>query len=176
MNRKGDPDEYLLDNLKERAKELNCLYRVDEILNDQRLSLTEMFNQLTMVIPSGWQYPEICKARIVYDNRSYQTPGFYSSPYMESVPIKLDGQVMGRVEVVYTQAVEKGPEGYFLEKERKLLKTIADRIEQTILRRHMEMVLQEWNTSRQINGERKVGNEWMIIIDFLGSTDQSLLL
>lgn len=176
MNGKSDADEYLLDNLKERAKELNCLYRVDEILNDQRLSLSEMFNQLTMVIPSGWQYPEICKARIVYDNRSYQTPGFYSSPYMESVPIKLDGQAIGRVEVVYTQAVDKGPEGYFLEKERKLLKTIADRIEHTILRRHMEMVLQEWNTSRQLNGERRAGNEWMIIVDFLGSTDQSLLL
>ncbi len=176
MNGKGDFDEYLLDNLKERAKELNCLYQVDEILNDQRLSLPEMFNQLTMVIPSGWQYPDICKARIIYDNRSYQTPGFYSSPYMESVPIKLDGQVVGRIEVVYTVAVDKGPEGYFLDKERKLLKTIADRIEHTILRRHMEMVLQEWNTSRQANGERKAGNEWMIIVDFLGSTDQSLLL
>lgn len=176
MNGKEDLDQYLLDNLKERAKELNCLYQVDEVLNDQRLSLPEMFDQLTRIIPTGWQYPEICKARIVYDNRSYQTPGFYTSPYIESVSIKLDGQVVGKIEVIYTVSVDKGPEGYFLEKERKLLRTIADRIEQTILRRHMELVLREWNTSRQANGERKTSNEWMVIVDFVGSTDRSLLL
>ncbi|MDD4775582.1 MAG: PEP/pyruvate-binding domain-containing protein, partial [Syntrophomonas sp.] len=67
--------------------------------------------------------------------------------------------------------------GYFLEKERKLLRTIAERIGQTIQHRYMEQVIQEWNTSKSglyLNGEPP--NEWMIILDLIGRTDQSMLL
>jgi len=44
MNNKEAPNEMHI--LKERAKELNCLYQVDEILNNQRFSLAEMFEAL----------------------------------------------------------------------------------------------------------------------------------
>ncbi|MEN6351350.1 MAG: hypothetical protein ABFD08_18410, partial [Syntrophomonas sp.] len=66
-------DEHNIHFLKERAKELNCLYQVDEILNNLRLSLPEIFEAVVQVIPSGWQYPEVCEAQIVLDHRIYQT-------------------------------------------------------------------------------------------------------
>jgi pyruvate,water dikinase len=169
--------EFLLDALKERAKELNCLYQVDEVLGNPRLSLPEIFEGIIRVIPPGWQFPEVCHARIVCENRSYQTPGYHASSFSESCNIKVDNKTVGSVEVVYTSEVPKSEEGYFLEKERKLIRTIADRISQTILHRRMEQILQEWNTSRhglQENGN--VTNEWMIIIELLRRTDQDMLL
>ncbi|MEA4923723.1 MAG: PEP/pyruvate-binding domain-containing protein [Syntrophomonadaceae bacterium] len=177
MNDRQAPDEYRLDNLKERAKELNCLYQVDEILNNQRLSLPEIFRELTRIIPSGWQFPEVCKARIVYGNHSYETSGFRSSPYAISTDIKRDGKAVGKVEVVYITEVIKSEEGYFLEKELKLIRTIADRIAQTILRRDFEPVLREWNLSKvQTNGSGAPLSEWMVIVDLMSRTDQSMLL
>ena len=169
-------DEYLLDCLKERAKELNCLYQVDEILNNSRLSLSDIFKEVTRVIPSGWQFPELCKARIIYDNCSYQTPGFHTSPFFDSHAIKIDGKLIGKIEVFYITRVVRSPEGYFLEKEHKLLKTIADRIAQIILQRHMEQVLREWNTKHGASKNNGTYKEWMVIVDLLQRTDQNMLL
>lgn len=175
MNEWEASNDYLLDNLKERAKELNCLYQVDEILNNPRLSLSDIFREITRVIPSGWQFPEVCKARIIYDNCSHQTPGFYTSPFSDSCKIKLDSKVVGEIEVFYITKIPKSQEGYFLEKEHKLLKTIADRIGQTILQRHMEQVLREWNSS-QNDFPKSNYKEWMVIVDLLNKTDQNMLL
>ncbi len=178
MNDRESSNEYLLDNLKERAKELNCLYQVDEILNNQRLSLPEIFRELTRIIPSGWQFPEVCKARIVYDNNSYHTPGFRSSHYSTVANIKRDGKVVGQVEVVYISEVIKSEEGYFLEKELKLIRTIADRIGHTILQRYIEPVLREWNLSKgqqPFEGRAPI-SEWKVIVDLVSRTDRSMLL
>jgi len=177
MNDRESQTEYLLDNLKERAKELNCLYQVHEILNNKRLSLPEICKELTRIIPSGWQFPEVCKARIIYDNHSYETSGFRSSPYSISAPIKRDGKAAGKVEVVYITEVIKSEEGYFLEKELKLIRTIADRVGQTILQRDFEPVLREWNLSKgQPNGGGAPLSEWMVVVDLMSRTDQSMLL
>jgi len=170
-------NEYNLASLKERAKELNCLYQVDEILNNERLSLPEVFQQVTQVMPSGWQFPEVCRATITYDNCCYITSGFVSSQWSDTAVIKVGGKEAGKITVVYLTQVPRSPEGYFLEKERKLLRTIAERIGQTIQHRYMEQVIQEWNTSKSglyLNGEPP--NEWMIILDLIGRTDQSMLL
>ncbi|MDD3893921.1 MAG: PEP/pyruvate-binding domain-containing protein [Syntrophomonadaceae bacterium] len=172
MNERETANENLLDNLRERAKELNCLYLAEEALNNQRLSLPEVFKEITRVIPSGWQFPEVCKAMIIYENCSYQTVGFIASPWSLSSDIKVGGKAVGKLEVVYTTKVPKSEEGYFLEKERKLIKTVADRIGQTILQRSMEQVIQEWTTSRSSLYESQAAvKEWAIIVDLLSRTD-----
>lgn len=71
INKNEDP---VLEILKERAKELNCLYQVEEVLSNRQLSMPEIFEEIVRIIPSGWQFPDICQARIVYENSSYQLP------------------------------------------------------------------------------------------------------
>ena len=168
--------EFLLHVLQERAKELNCLYQVEEYLNNNRLSMPEIFEGVVNTIPSGWQYPEICAARIVYENSCYQTPNFRSSTISESCNIKVDDKIVGYLEVIYTEESPKSEEGYFLEKESKLIKTIADRIGQTILRRQMEQILREWEIAKMRLSENSTNREWKIIIDLLSRTDSGILL
>jgi len=177
MNDNWPPIEYALDNLKERAKELECIYRVDEVLNNKRLSMPEIFKELVVIIPEGWQFPEVCKASITYENQSYHSPGFVGSPWSDAAPIKVGGKTVGKIEVVYTVKVPRSSEGYFLDKERKLIRTIAERIGQTAQHRYMEQVIEEWNASK--NGLYAHGeslNEWMIILDLVARTDQGMLL
>ncbi|MDD3269558.1 MAG: PEP/pyruvate-binding domain-containing protein [Syntrophomonadaceae bacterium] len=171
------PSENAIHFLKERAKELNCLYQVEEFLNNQRLSLPEIFDAIVQVIPSGWQYPEFCEARLLVDNHSYQSKGFYPSRISELSNIRVDDEVVGKLEVVYTSKVAKSDEGYFLDKERKLIRTLADRIGQTIFQRRLKQVLQEWNRPRLDLSERNgFEREWMVILDLLRRTDPDLLL
>ena len=84
MNDKHLPSDQLLQILRERAKELNCLYQIEELLANDALSLQEVFEGIIKTIPSGWQYPEICQARIIYDNATYKTGGVTCS-YFEQV-------------------------------------------------------------------------------------------
>lgn len=176
MNHHELSQESMLHSLQERAKELNCLYQVDELLGNGDLSLPEMLEAVVQVIPSGWQFPELCEARIIYNNRSYQTAGFCPSPWLESSPLKVDDQAAGQVEVVYTREVPKGDEGYFLEKERKLIRTIADRVGQTILQRRLKEVILEGRQSSSQAGERGSGQDWVVIVDLLRRTDPEMLM
>ncbi|WP_027339470.1 PEP/pyruvate-binding domain-containing protein [Halonatronum saccharophilum] len=170
-------DQYLLEDLKERAKELNCLYRVDDILSNDSLSLPEIFNKLIKIIPSGWQYPKACSVRIIYEDSSYQEPGFSASTISQSSNLNVDGKNVGRIEVYYSKDVNKEDKEYFLENEYKLIETIADRISKTILHKHMEEVLCGWNIEKEIKDKSKERNhEWMVIVDLLERTDQSMLL
>lgn len=169
-------DERSIHLLKERAKELNCLYQVDEILGNERLSLSELLEAVVQVVPSGWQYPEACEARMIFDRRSYQTPGYCKSPIAEKCLLKVDDEVVGSIEVVYIRDVPKSPEGFFLDKERKLIQTIAERIGQTIFHRRLKQVLKEWKRPGLDLAEGSLDYEWMVILDLLRKTDPELLI
>lgn len=174
--REKESAEQLLTILKERAKELNCMYQVEEVLSNRRLSLAEVFEEIIRIIPSGWQYPEICRARIVFENSSFQSPGYQATPWTDRCEIRVDEKTVGRLEVTYLKKVPPQEEGFFLEKERKLIRTIVDRIGQTILHRQMEQILREWeNAGNELTGEKKDGREWQVIIDLLRRTDPDLL-
>jgi len=145
VNAKAD----LLIALREREKELNCLYMVDEILNDHRLPISEALEAVVNVIPSGWRFPDLCRAKITYKNCRYQSAGFIVSRLADKCHIESDGEIVGSLEVTYLEDVPETPEGVFLEKERKLLRTIADRIGQFVFCRDIKLVLNELDTSRR---------------------------
>lgn len=173
MTGNAESREDLLSVLREREKELNCLYHVEEYLNNRRFSIPEMFEGIVRTIPSGLQFPELCQARIVYMNLSYQTPGFISTCYSETNNIQVNGRTVGKLEVSYVREVPKSENGYFLEKESKLMKTIADRIGQTILYWQMEQLQSGWESLK--DEPAPGGSEWRVIVDLLYRTDKDML-
>ena len=177
MSNMNFESENLLDVLKEREKELNCLYLIDDILENHHLSIPELFNEIIKALPSGWRFPELCRVKILYKNQSYQSPGFISSPLSETCDIKADGKIVGNIEVVYISDVPKTDEGYFLLKEKKLIKTVADRIGQMLVYRQMKSVMNDWEISKSDSNSSENGSkEWEFVIEFLKHTDQSVLL
>ena len=85
--------------LKERAKELNCLYQVEEILRDFDASLPMIFERIIEAIPPGWQYPEICQVRLIYYQRAYSNPNYHKTEWALSTPIEMVGTTIGSLEV-----------------------------------------------------------------------------
>jgi pyruvate,water dikinase len=86
----------LLSSLHERAKELNCLYRIEEILNQPQLSTREMIERIVRTIPEGWQYPDVCRARIMYENLVFKSEDWIESPWTMSADIIVIDEYVGR--------------------------------------------------------------------------------
>ena len=95
----GRPFDRILAALQERAKELNCLYRIDELLAQREKPLEEIFQGILQAIPAGWQHTACCRGKISYGGRSWQSSDFRESPWRQSAPILVHGQEVGRIEV-----------------------------------------------------------------------------
>jgi pyruvate,water dikinase len=175
MDDMNNTADNLLNVLREREKELNCLYKVDSILGNHHLTLAEMLEGIVQVLPAGYRFPGICHSRIFYKNSCYQTSGFVASPIAETCPIKVDGSIVGTIEIVYTQNVPKAEEGYFLESENMLIRAVADRIAQMLIYRRMKSVMNEWETAKERQPSDENKHEWEVIIDFLRQNDHALL-
>jgi len=73
INKKKSID-HLIASLQERAKELNCLYKIDEILKDIDEPLDSIFLKVIEAIPPGWQYSDVCQAKITFEGKGFSRP------------------------------------------------------------------------------------------------------
>ena len=172
--------EEILLALQERAKELSCLYRVDEILNRPELDRDDGLREILKAIPAGWQYPHSCSAKLVLDGRVYQPPEWRITPWQMSAPIVLQGEKIGELTVTYLERFPGSDEGAFLKEERRLLNAIVERIGYSILQRRLRRAVSSWRTAVE-EGEggargREGGERWDVILEFLRSTDRRLLM
>jgi pyruvate, water dikinase len=163
----------VLHALRERAKELECLYRVEEFLSNPDRSLREIFQQIVTVLPPAWQYPEMCDARILFEDFSVESENFQTSQWAQSANIVVQGQPAGKVEVYYRQQVPRSDEGPFLKEERKLIETVAERIASTVVQRRLKAAHDEWQAAT--HGTDTSRQEWRVVLQFLRDTDPFLL-
>jgi two-component system NtrC family sensor kinase len=124
--------------LRERVKELTCLYRISQIAGQFGISLEEILQRIVELIPPAWQYPEIAFARIIVDGTSYTTNGFCDSPQRQTAEIIVDGVPRGFVELVYVEEKPDLDEGPFLKEERNLIDTVAGQVALIIERKQSE--------------------------------------
>ena len=128
----------LIDNLKKRIKELDCLYHLTEYRTLPDISLEELLNKTVSILPQAWQYPQAACARIVFRTKSFETKNFAETKWLQSADIKIDKDIVGVVEVGYLQEKPELDEGPFLNEERKLINTIAERLAKIIQHDELE--------------------------------------
>lgn len=121
--------------LRERVKELACLYGISELAQQDNLSVDQILKDILKLIPPAWQYPEYTVARIVLDNHFFISDNFYESDVSQAEEILINGQQRGKIEVFYLNELPKADEGPFLKEERKLIQAIARKIALIIERR-----------------------------------------
>ena len=170
------PANKLLDALQERAKELNCLYLVDEALSKVELPESDVYGQLLEIIPPGWQYPDICEVRISIGRHVYETPNYKDSSWNLSAEIDTQGDKAGRVAVSYSEKrppVDGGSP--FLPEERRLIRAIGARIGLFILQRRLRRDHEVWEETAHSIQDR-AEPPWRVLLNFLQRTDGGLLV
>ncbi len=132
--------------LKERIKELNCLYGLARLTEQTDITEEELFMSLVDSIPPAWQYPDITCARILYEDKEYKTGNFRETDWKLRSKIVVDEKYRGSLEVFYLEEMPRSDEGPFLREERYLIDTITRNLSQFLKRRDNDSKLRriEW--------------------------------
>ncbi|MCE1164795.1 MAG: pyruvate, phosphate dikinase [Bacteroidetes bacterium] len=163
----------LVHELEERAKELNCIYSIEDYLNDPVLLAEEKYIAVVNAIPGGFQFPEITRVRIVAGSRSYESENFSESRIFIKSDISVNDTEYGSITVYYTKETPQLDEGPFLKEEKKLLSSIADRLRNFIRHEESKTILHNLKEIKDISEEESEGS-WRIVIEMLNKTDPVL--
>jgi len=124
--------------LRERVKELTCLYAISQIAGQPDISLKEILQGIVDLLPPAWQYPEVTFARIIFDGAFYTTPAFHDGCHRQTTDIIVDSVSRGTVEMVYAEEKPQADEGPFLKEERNLINAVAKQVALIIERKEAE--------------------------------------
>jgi len=129
--------------LRERIKEINCLYGISKLVEKTQTSLSQIYQGIVDLIPASWQYPEITTAQLVINGQFYATPTHTESPWSQSVDVIVHGKQVGKLTVSYLEKRPPCQEGPFLTEERSLLNAIGERLGRITEQKQMETALKE---------------------------------
>jgi PAS domain S-box-containing protein len=124
----------LAEALRERVKELNCLYAIADLIEKED-NLEKILQDSADVMPKGWFHTEIACARITFKGRQYQTGNFHATDWRQSSALKVEGQPVGMIELCYLEEQSIRDEGPFSREERNLINAIAERLGRVVERK-----------------------------------------
>ncbi len=113
-------------DLKERNKELNCLYSISEIVRRTDIPLERILQECSYILSQAYQFPEITACQIIWDDHEYNTENFRKTPWTQERGIMVHGGQAGTIRVCYLEERPEESEGPFLAEECKVLNSVAD--------------------------------------------------
>ncbi len=143
--------------LRERIKELNCLYGISQLAERHLHSLDNLLQELVHFLPYSWQYPDITCTRILFKGKTYSSDRFTVTDWRQAAQIYMYHEAVGEVGIFYLEECPPADEGPFLKEERALLDAVAEQIGTIATRISAELELQE--TNLQLTVERKALQE-----------------
>ena len=117
----------LLHEQQERLKELGCINQTTYILKEGK-PIEETLQQVVLLLPAAWQYPDYTAARIKFRDKSFETPDFQETTWKMVQDFNTIDDETGAIEVFYTREFSIEKEGPFLKEERDLIRNIASLI------------------------------------------------
>jgi PAS domain S-box-containing protein len=129
--------------LRERVKELQCLYAFSTLFAEADTSMQEILEAAVRLIPPGWCYPEITCARIVSGGQTYMTKNFRETPWYLHADAGSAAGSVSSIDVFYLEDRPKLDEGPFMKEERLLIDELARILSSAVERRSAEDALQE---------------------------------
>ncbi|MBD3193657.1 MAG: PAS domain S-box protein [Candidatus Lokiarchaeota archaeon] len=118
-------------DLKERYKELSCLYSLTDLGRDLNKPLEELFQESLLLFKATWQFPEITQIKINFDSKIYKTENFNDTSWKLQIKKNFGGHNLS-VEIVYNENKQ------FLQEEIDLLDEIGKRLVSIIKHREFE--------------------------------------
>lgn len=111
--------------LRERLKELKCLYELSKIAWEADNDLHAIVARILRILPAAMQYPASAEASVSIDGHETTTQRFKSCANYISAPLIVDKKRRGEIVVGYRKARAQDALTSFLKEERQLIKTVA---------------------------------------------------
>jgi methyl-accepting chemotaxis protein len=141
LDRRYHEQEKLLHDYGERVKEQTLFYATARLIQDDSKKWEQILDKIVQLIPPGWQYPEVCAARILFGDTVVTTPNYTHSPWKQSAEFQVKGGKKGILEVVYLTEKPAEAEGPFLAEERNLINSLAEMLKTYLDRKVSEQEL-----------------------------------
>ncbi len=133
------------EDLNQRVKELNCLYKISDIVEDPEISMDSILQESLEIIAQSWKYPKITYVKIIWGDKEYTTENYDETDWYMSQNIIAYNQVLGTIQVGYLEERPEDFTGPFSEEESNLLRAIADQLGRIAERKLAEDELKEAN-------------------------------
>jgi len=121
--------------LRERVKELTCLYGISQLVEQPDLSTDELFQGIVELLPPAVQYPELASAELSLDGRAYRSSNWRVPQRSLSAPILSGGRPRGSVSVGYPTVSPELEPDLFLPEEQALVDGVAGQVGLAVERR-----------------------------------------
>ncbi|HYC85269.1 MAG TPA: ATP-binding protein [Chryseosolibacter sp.] len=135
--------------LRERVKELNCLYELSRIAWEANNDADAIIHKTLEILPGAMQHPKLAEANISIGSRLYSTGGFDKCEMMIAEKLSFDKKKFGTVKIGYRRGSPKSKAMSFLAEEKSLLKTVARELSLVIHRVSIEEEKRKLQTQLQ---------------------------
>ena len=134
---------HLSNSLRERIKELKCLYDISSFKDGTSFSLDEILQVIVDFIPPAFQYPETTCARIVFNRYEFTTKNYQDTKWKLSQEITVNNERIGALEVGYLGKKSEFKKEPFLDEEKKLIAAVSESIAQIVEREWAEIEIRK---------------------------------
>lgn len=111
----------------ERVKELACINQTTSILREGK-PIEETLQQIALLLPRAWQYPEFTAARIKWNDKVFNTSNFKTTNWLMKQEFDTIDNKGGVIEIYYLKSFPTMDDGPFLQEERHLIDNLAGMI------------------------------------------------
>ena len=137
-------------DLRERVKELNCLYSISKVAETENLTIDSLMQHVINIIPQSFQYPDSTCAVARVNNKIFKTSFFKKTKWKLSSSIHAGRQDIGCLEIFLTKKISSLDKELFLKEEKKLIVGICERVGKIIERIQGNKKLKEIETRYQL--------------------------
>ena len=124
--------------LRERVKELTCLYGMAQHSADPARTLDAVLDNIARSLPAAWRFPGAARGRIELDGRRFESSDFDACAVTQEAAIRIRGRLRGRVCVGYRPGGRTGRIRAFLPEEQRLLDEAARQLSLIVERREVQ--------------------------------------
>ncbi|MBT1705971.1 sensor histidine kinase [Chryseosolibacter indicus] len=123
--------------LRERVKELNCLYAISKVAWEASEDIEVIVKKILDIVPKAMQFADLAEASICIENQTYNTPGFNRCKHFIESPLSNGRKKYGFVKLGYRKnAGTVAP--VFLKEEKHLITAVAQELSLFIKRAAIE--------------------------------------
>lgn len=125
--------------LRERVKELNCLYELSKIAWEEENDLKAIIAKTLVILPRAMQYPELAEVSMTIHKKQYSTPHFSDCKWDISTPLTVGERKYGTIKIGYRESGDIASKASpFLQEERNLIRIVGRELSLFIRRASVE--------------------------------------
>jgi signal transduction histidine kinase len=114
--------------LRERVKELNCLYEISKVAVASKNDIRALAGRTLKIVPLAMQYPDLAEIEIKIGDSRFSTSLFEKIRIKIKSALNIDKKVFGSITIGYRKGLKGSGKLNFLPEEKRLLKAVAQEL------------------------------------------------